>query len=264
MKPKLNTLSASLVVLFYIIFSLFSALIARILFGGINPSGSDRIVDSVIGSGMFGNMIVMIALLFISLYIFKDSTKDIFFERKPFNLSKLYYLLPLTWLLVSVFALFNVDFSSYSTGEILLILVAALVIGINEEVLTRGIMLVGLRNSGIAEWKAWMITLVGFALLHLVNILGGVANLSLLLVVITGGAILYVSRRVFNNLFAPIALHALYDTAFFLLTGIYITGETFPDHVLDIQFGSFLVLMLASILFVIFGRGLLKQDTTGW
>lgn len=264
MKTKLNAKSAFLVIFFYLVFSIFAALLARILFGGMNASTGVRFIDSDIGSGMYGNMIVMVALLLISLLVFKDSRKDIFFERKTFNLSKLYYLFPLTWLAVSVFALFNVDYAAYLPGEILLVIVAALVIGVNEEIVTRGIMLIGLRNSGIAEWIAWLITIVVFSLLHLVNVLGGAANLSLLLIVVTGGTLLYVSRRVFNNLFAPIFLHALYDTAFFLLTGIYLMGEPLPDHVLDIQFGSFLVLLLASILFVIFGRGLLKQDTTGW
>lgn len=163
-----------------------------------------------------------------------------------------------------MFALFNVDYSAYSPGEILLLVAAALVIGVNEEIVTRGILLIGLRNSGVSEWTAWLASLVVFALLHLVNVLGGAANLTLLVVVVTGGTLLYVSRRVFNHLFAPIILHALYDTAFFLLTGIYLTGETLPDHVLDIQFGSFLVLMAATILFAIFGRGLLKQETVGW
>lgn len=264
MTTKLKTNSAFLIILFYLVFSIFAALLARIIFGGTNSSTGVRFMDSDIGSGMYGNLIVMIALLFISLLVFKDSRKDIFFERKTFSLSKLYYLFPLTWLGVSVFALFNVDYSSYSPGEIMLLAVAALVIGVNEEIVTRGIMLIGLRNSGIAEWTAWLITLVVFALLHLVNVLGGAANLTLLVVVITGGTLLYVSRRVFNHLFAPIILHAVYDAAFFLLTGYYLTGETLPDHVLDIQFGSFLILMVATILFVIFGRGLLEQETVGW
>lgn len=264
MKPKLNTKSAFLVVLFYLVFSIVAALFAAIFFGGIEASESDAIINGVIDSGMYGNIIVLIALLFISLYVFKQSRKDIFFERKSFGLSKLYYLFPLAWLGVTIFALFNVDFSAYSPGVILLVLVATLVIGANEEIVTRGIMLIGLRNSGVAEWKAWLITVVVFALLHLVNVIGGAANLVLLLVVITGGTLLYISRRVFNNLFVPIGLHALYDAAFYLLTGIYTVSENLPDQVLDIQFGSFLLLLVVSILFVIFGRGLLKNETTGW
>jgi hypothetical protein len=102
-----------------------------------------------------------------------------------------------------------------------------------------------------------------FALLHLVNVLGGDSP-TILIVTFAGGTLLYVARRVFNNLFVPIALHALYDAAFFLLTGKYLVGDSLPDNVLDIQLASFLVLFIAAILFLIFGRGLLRNDTTGW
>jgi membrane protease YdiL (CAAX protease family) len=175
----------------------------------------------------------------------------------------LYYLFPLAWFGVTLVALFNVDYSAYSLGEILLVLLATLAIGANEEIVTRGIMLIGLRNSGVAEWKAWLVTVVVFALLHLVNVLGGDSS-TILIVTFAGGILLYVARRVFNNLFVPIGLHALYDAAFFLLTGKYLVGADLPDIVLDIQLASFLVLLAATILFLIFGRGLLKSDTTGW
>lgn len=121
----------------------------------------------------------------------------------------------------------------------------------------RGICLIGLRNNGLVEWVAWLITVVVFSLMHLINLFGG-ANIPVLFVVITGGSLLYVSRWVFNNLFIPIGMHALYDTAFFLLTGMYVVSESLPDKVLDIQFNSFLLLLAASILFIIFGRGLLN------
>ena len=262
-KPRLRAGSALLVVVLYLVFSIFAALLARIFLGAGVPSSEARVIDSVIGSGMVANLVVMAGLLFVSLRVFRESRRDIFFERKPFGLSKRYYLFPLAWFGVSLFALTQVDYASYSVGTILLVLVATLAIGVNEEIVTRGIMLVGLRNSRVAEWLAWLITVVVFAALHLVNVLGG-GNLTIVFIVVTGGTLLYVSRRVFGNLFVPIGLHALYDTAFYLLTGKYTVGESLPDHVLDIQFGSFLVLLVASILFVIFGRNLLKQGTTGW
>lgn len=262
MKPKLNAASAFVVVLLYLVVSVVAGVFALIFFGG-SASSPDRLVDGVIDSGMVANLLVMVGLLFVSFWVFKGSRRDIFFERKPFTLSKRYYLFPLAWLGVALFAFSQVDYSAYSVGTILLVLVAALAIGVNEEIVTRGILLVGLRNSGVAEWVAWLTTLAVFSLLHLVNLLGG-GNLTILLVTLTGGTLLYVARRVFGNLFVPIGLHALYDTAFFLLTGQYLVSEGLPDHILDIQFGSFLVLLVATILFLIFGRGLLKNDTTGW
>lgn len=263
MNIKLNTKSAFLLVLFYLVFSFATAFLVVIFSGGPQSSANRTIIDSVISRSLIGNIIVMVVLLFISLFVFKESRKDIFFERQRFNLSKLYYLFPLAALVVPLFVFFNVDFSAYSLRVILLVIVATLVIGVNEEVVTRGITLIGLRNNKWDEWKAWVMTVVVFSLLHLVNVLGG-GNFTILLVVVTGGTLWYVSRRVFNNLFVSIGLHALYDTAFYLLTGLYIIGEDLPDHVLDIQFGSFLFLLVVSILFVIFGRGLLKNETVGW
>ena len=134
-------------------------------------------------------------------------------------------------------------------------IVAALAIGANEEIVTRGILLVGLRNSGVREWAAWVVTLVVFSLLHLINLTGG-ANLTVLVVVLTGGTLWYVSRRIFGNLFVSIFLHALYDTAFFLLPGATLVGENLPDHVLDIQLASFLVLFAGSVLVLFVGRTL--------
>ena len=263
MNIKLNTKSAFLLVLFYLIFSFAIAFLVVIFSGGPQSSHDKVVIDNVIGRSMIGNGIVMVVLLFISLYVFKESRRDIFFERKQFYLSKLYYLFPLASFGVSLFVLFNVDFSAYSFRVILLVVVATLIIGFNEEVVTRGITLIGLRNNKWDEWKAWVMTVVVFSLLHLVNVLGG-GNLTILLVVVTGGTLWYISRRVFNNLFVSIGLHALYDTAFYLLTGLSKIGEDLPDHVLDIQFGSFLFLLFVSILFVMFGRGLLKNETTGW
>lgn len=263
MKLKLTARSAFLSVFLYLVLSIIAALIAAIFLGGIDASKSDRLIDGVIDSGLVGTIIVLVVLLIICIAVFKDSLRDIFFERKPFALSKWYYLFPLTWLGVALVALFNVDYSDYSIGEIVLVLIATLAIGANEEIVTRGILLVGLRNSRLEEWKSWLVTVAVFALLHLVNVLAGDSP-AILLVTAAGGTLLYVARRVFNNLFVPIGLHALYDTAFFLLTGKYLVGESLPDGVLDLQLASFLILLVAAIFFLIFGRALFKSETTGW
>jgi hypothetical protein len=263
MKTRLNAKTASLTVLLYLVLSIVAAFFAVIFSGGIDAPRANRNVDEVIDSGMVAMMVVLVILLFMSLYVFNENRRDIFFERKRFNLSKLYYLFPLAELAVIAFVFLNVEFAAYSLSDIVLVLVATLVIGANEEIISRGILLIGLRNSRVAEWKAWLVTLAVFALMHLVNVIGG-GSFTVLLVVLTGGTLWYVSRRVFNNLFVSIALHALYDAAFFLLTGKYLVDETLPSGVLDIQLGSFLFLFIVSVLFVVFGRGLLKDETTGW
>lgn len=247
----LNAASALLVVLLYLVTSIIASLFAAIFLGGMRTSATDRVIDGVVDSGMVANLIVLAGVLFVSIWFFRGDRKQIYFEPEPLRLSKRYSIFPLAWLGVSLFVLTQVDYAAYSFGVILLVVIASLTIGANEEIVTRGILLAGLRNSGVSEWIAWLITLAVFSLLHLVNVFGG-ANLTILLVTMTGGTILYVSRRVCGNLFVPISLHALYNTAFYLLTGKYAMGESLPGNVLDLQLGAFLALLVVSILFPIF------------
>jgi len=148
-------------------------------------------------------------------------------------------------------------------GTIALALIASLSIAMNEEIVTRGILLVGLRNDKVDEWKVYVITLVVFSLLHLVNLLGGGSFLEIVLQ-FTGGTIYYVARRVSDTLIVAILIHALYDTSIFLLSGPYQAGAVLPGNVGDINFFAFLIETSLFLLFIIFGRNLLKNETTGW
>lgn len=265
MKAKLTPKTALLTVLLYLPASIGMALFTRIFFGGgVGHSTVDkRQIDGLIGSNMYAIIAISFVLLFVSFYVFRESSRDIFFERKRFALSKWYYLFPLAWVAVAVGALFQVDYAAYSANEVFQLILLTIGIGINEEIVARGILLVGMRNGGLAEWKAWVVTLVVFSLLHMVNLIGG-GSIMVLFIVLTGGTLLYVSRRVFNTLWVPIGFHALYDTAFYLLTGHYLAGADLPDNVLDYQLGVFLFLSLVSILFLVFGRKLFKAETVGW
>lgn len=257
-RPRLTAGTGLLVVALYAVGSIAVGLILAIFFGGPQSSQNQRLIDGVIGRGMITNIVVMAGILWASLWLFRDSRTAIFFEGKPFTLSKVYYLYPLAWIVVSLLALTQVPWNAYTIGDVLLVVLASLVIGINEELVTRGILLTGLRNSGMREWLAWIGTLIVFSLLHLVNLLGGGSPV-VLIIVLTGGTILYVARRVFGTILVPILMHALYDTAFLLLTGPYLVTQDLPDRVLDIQLGSFLVLLLVSVLFLIFGRALFRD-----
>ncbi len=261
MNQQLNTRSGLITVVLYMLGSIIAGVIAAIFLGGLAASPDERLIDNVIDSSMYANILISFVLLFVCFSVFKGSTREIFFESKRFSVSKAYYIYPLILLGIILWALSNVDFAAYSINVILLVMVATLAIGFNEEVVTRGILLVGMRNSGVQEWKVFAITTVIFGLLHSINLLGG-SNPTQILVTLAGGVLFYVSRRVANNLFVPIGLHALYDTGFFLLSGMYAQAAgSLPDFVLDIHLGSFLILLIASIGFLIFGRGLLKTET---
>jgi hypothetical protein len=99
-------------------------------------------------------------------------------------------------------------------------------------------------------------------MIHLVNVLRA-ANLSVLAVAVGGGTLLYVGRRVSGNLYVPIILLGLYDTAFYLRPGKNAVGEKMPGFGLAIQLEAFLMLMLTSIPSVIICRRFFKQEGTG-
>lgn len=260
---KLNTKTAALVVVLYFFGSILMAFLAAIFLGGGGGFENRPHIEGVVGYTMMSNLIISAILLFVVFVVFKDSRRDIFFERTAFHLSRWYWAIPLVDVGVAVVALFNVQYSLMAPGSIALVPLAALAIGINEEIVTRGILLVGLRNDKVSEWKIYIITLVVFSLLHLINLVGG-GNLTGIIVQFAGGTIFYVARRVSNTLLVPILMHSFYDTAYFLLSGPYPAGRDLPGHILDIHLATFLILMSLFVLFVIFGRKLLKNETTGW
>jgi membrane protease YdiL (CAAX protease family) len=255
MNIKLNATSASLTVVLYIVASLIASFLVVVLFGGVDvsPDHNERVIDGYIDRGIVALVAVLLVLLYLSLFVFKDSRRDIFFERQPFRLSKWYSVFPLTLVGVTLFALVSVNYAAYTMTEIALVLVATLAIGANEEIVTRGILLVGLRNSRVAEWVVCVVTTVAFGLLHFVNVLGG-QSLAIILATVATGLLLYVSRRVSGGLIVPIILHAAYDTGFILLPGQFTVREGLPDSVLDIQLASFLILFVAGVLFLVFSK----------
>lgn len=263
MQAKLNARNGFIAVVVYMIASIIAGVAAVIFFGGVDTTPDERLIDGLIDSSTAAYLLVAIGLLIVIAFVFTNSRRDVFFERERFNLSPLYYFYPMVLVGVTIWALTGVDFEAYSTQDILLILVATFAIGFNEEVVTRGFLLVGLRNRGVAEWQVWLVTSVVFALLHAVNLLGG-SNITQIFVTGASGALFYASRRVFGTLFVPIILHALYDVGFFMLSGTSSPEGDLPSAVLDIHLGSFLIMLAATIVFVIFGRGLLKNETTGW
>lgn len=255
----LNVKTALGIVFTYLILEILLNLLLRIFFG-FNASGEiRRNIDSVIGNSMVSNIIISILLIFTTVFVFREDTRDIYLEEERFSLSKFFYFFPLVWFGIALYALLTSDLSVYNPRTVILVAVAALSIAINEEILTRGIMIVALRKRGTAEWLVYGWSTLIFALLHLVNVLGG-GSITQVLIVVFGGTLLYISRRVFNNLFAAILLHAFYDTAIYLQIGSFIENQNLPDPILDFNLASFLIMVLATIIFFIFGRNLLKRD----
>lgn len=160
----------------------------------------------------------------------------------------LLFIAPFCAVLLSV-----TQWSEIALSHLATLVVACLLIGINEELLTRGIVLVGLRGSTNSEALVWLGSTALFGLMHVPNGFFGISlSGGLVQAVFTFllGSGLYLLRRVSGTIFLPIAIHALWDFSSF---SHQVTGE---GTVLLATFFQFLTYLVAMILIVV----LFKHD----
>ena len=119
--------------------------------------------------------------------------------------------------LLLAFALSQVVSIDYSSAEVMKLLPALAVgtalVGFSEELLTRGLMLVGFRGSFSEVW-VWLFVALSFSLLHAVNAFFGqsiVATVQQMVVAFLIGTAFYVTRRVTGLLVVTMVIHALWD-----------------------------------------------------
>lgn len=83
------------------------------------------------------------------------------------------------WVLIAVIVGFilvgvlDTNWSSLGGGHLIFLAIAGILVGFNEEALTRGILVVGFRNSVSSELKVWFLSTLLFGLLHLPNAMFG-------------------------------------------------------------------------------------------
>lgn len=94
-----------------------------------------------------------------------------------------------------------------------LLALGVLFVGVFEELMTRGVLLVGLRRR-LPEFGVWIVSCVLFGLLHLLNALAGAGIGTTVVQVVFAasfGSTLYVARRLSRGLLLPVLLHAFWD-----------------------------------------------------
>jgi len=142
-----------------------------------------------------------------------------------------------TWALISpallvlayLLNLSTTDFARLTVGFLLLAALGTLLVGFSEELLMRGLVLIGLRAS-LSEGWVWLITSGVFGLLHGINYFYGqplaetavqIAFAALL------GSVFYATRMLTGTLLISMALHALNDFSAFLTVGTGSSGLIF-------------------------------------
>lgn len=130
-----------------------------------------------------------------------------------------------SWLWVSVLVMvgiavvfvLNRDFSALTPLRFALVAIGSLLVGFNEELATRGLLIVGLRGR-FTEPMVWLWSSVIFGLIHLPNWFFGAGPATLIQVVLAfmSGSMLYVIRRVSGSLFVPMLVHGFWDFSQFI------------------------------------------------
>ncbi|WP_347309950.1 CPBP family intramembrane glutamic endopeptidase [Defluviimonas sp. SAOS-178_SWC] len=146
------------------------------------------------------------------------------------------------------------DWSALTADHIALIALAGILVGFNEEALTRGILVVSLRGSLRSE--AWVCVLSSFlfGLLHLPNALfgiglaGGVVQVAFATL---AGLGFYALRRVSGTILVPMVMHGAWDFAAFTRQA---SGTDVPIVAPIFQFGSYVVALVAAIILLRAGR----------
>lgn len=116
----------------------------------------------------------------------------------------------------------NAGFSGLDAGFLIVLVVSVLFVGFSEELLTRGLALVGFRRGGRPEVQVWLFTSLLFGLIHGLNLITGqglgdtAVQIGFAFVF---GSVLYVVRRATGLLVVCMLLHAFWDFSVFLSDG---------------------------------------------
>lgn len=164
------------------------------------------------------------------------------------------------WLVPVLFVLPGVGYllgagTEQTLSWLLVLGVGTLLIGVGEELLTRGTGLVGLRGRLSEPW-AWFASCLLFGLLHGLNVLFGqsaVATVQQVATAFGAGTVLYLLRRLSGSLLPCVLVHAFVDfTSFNLPAGASSSGS--PWLVLGLAQFPAIVLALVGVVLV------LRQD----
>ncbi|WP_168209133.1 CPBP family intramembrane glutamic endopeptidase [Agromyces intestinalis] len=126
------------------------------------------------------------------------------------------WILPGLLALAAVANLFAGDTSRLTPTMLLLLVAGSVLVGFNEELVTRGQLVVALR-SRFGELGVWFFSTLLFGLIHLPNTLfgTGVAGISQVGITFLIGSVFYLLRRVSGTLIFAMVLHGLWDFSTF-------------------------------------------------
>ncbi|RSK29147.1 CPBP family intramembrane metalloprotease [Bacillus sp. HMF5848] len=183
--------------------------------------------DWTIASELGWLLMVIYAGTVVSLVYWADVADEIGL-RKPTSKKEWLYYIP--FLSIPLFILSINGVSSWGFTQNMLLLMAAIGVAVNEEVLFRGLLLRGFMKWG--PWVAIFVPSLLFALVHSTNVfVGGDPTFAVFQTIWTlaAGVLLSAIRLRANSLYPVILLHILIDGVEYFSTGEFgVHSEAFP------------------------------------
>ena len=157
------------------------------------------------------------------------------------------------------------DWSEWTGGQVAMLALAGICIGVAEELATRGLAVKMLRDAGRSEQVVAMVSSLLFALMNTVNLISGMAVTTVAATVgytFCLGMCMYLTMGVTGTIWAAIVLHGVTDPTTFLSTG-GIDEAVSPQGAEWTAFASlatvgFMLLAVAAVFLI---RGRFVQET---
>jgi membrane protease YdiL (CAAX protease family) len=187
---------------------------------------TEDVLRSLLPAVVTGSVIALAAVAFLRWWR-PVMSED---ERTP----RWTWVFPIVLVLTSLAAINYSGLADEGAGFTLVLLVCALLVGVSEETMFRGIGVVTFRRAGLSEGWVAIWTSVVFGCAHATNILDlGPRAIVQVLVTAFAGYFFYMTRRASGGLVVPILAHGLWDFGSFtnalddvsLRVGLFIVAD---------------------------------------
>ena len=186
------------------------------------------------------------------------------FGRQPIRGSGWMWIAPVLVIIPIVLRVSATNWSKYSVGVVLTLLLAGVFIGFAEELLTRGVAVTLLRRAGYGEKSVMILSSALFAMLHSVNALTQPAVAVVITVFYTFGfgVMMYLVMRITGSIVWAMILHAATDpTTILAVGGVDATSGTSGSAGLITGASIFnYIYLVVAIVAIILVKGKVYQD----